>query len=70
MNIICDHSMDDQTRKRYNFSISSFSRIFSKEKITKEMAEFCHAWALGEERAPLDCLNKVDEYFLDLWNQK
>lgn len=62
--------MDPHIKMRYNFALSSFARRYGVSKLSKEMTEFCLEWALGEEIAPLDCLNHVDHYFGQLWQSK
>jgi hypothetical protein len=68
MTPICTREMEPLTKKRYHFALSSFSRIYGVPHVTQDMADFCFVWALGEEIAPLDCLNHVDRYFRNLWD--
>jgi hypothetical protein len=62
--------MEPHIRQKYFFASSSFARIFGVPKVTKEMYEFCIEWAYWEEHAPLDCLNHVDRYFRQLWEDR
>ena len=43
--------------------------MYGVPKVTQDMADLCFEWALGEEIAPLDCLNHVDRYFRELWKK-
>jgi hypothetical protein len=67
MTPICTREMEPLTKRRYNFSLSSFARMYGVSGINQEISDFCFEWALGEEIAPLDCLNHVDLYFRQLW---
>jgi len=62
--------MDAPTKRRFHFASSSFSRVYGVDKVTREMIDFCHRWAMLTETAPLDSLNSVDRYFKDLWNHE
>ena len=66
---ICTKEMEPPTKRRYHFALSSFSRMYGVPKVTQDMADLCFEWALGEEIAPLDCLNHVDRYFRELWKK-
>ena len=68
MTPICTREMEPPTKRRYDFAMSSFSRIYGVPHVTQDMADFSFEWALGEEIAPLDCLNHVDRYFRNLWD--
>ena len=59
--------MEPPTKRRYDFALSSFSRMYGVPRVTQEMSDFCLGWALHEEIAPLDDLNHVDRYFRALW---
>lgn len=61
--------MEPRIRQRYHFATSSFARMYTPPGVTPKMSEFCYQWALGDEVAPLDCLNHVDRYFRELWNR-
>ena len=50
--------------------MSSFSRMYGVPHVNQEMSDFCFEWALGTETTPLDCLNHVDRYFRELWNNR
>jgi len=67
MTPICTKEMEPPTKRRYQFAMSSFSRMYGVPHVTQEMSDLCLGWALGEEVAPLDCLNHVDRYFRQLW---
>jgi hypothetical protein len=62
--------MEPPTKRRYNFALSSFSRMYGVPHVNQEMSDFCFEWALGTETTPLDCLNHVDRYFRELWNNR
>jgi len=68
MTPICTKEMEPLTRGRYHFALSAFSRMYGVSGITQEMSDLCFSWALGEEVAPLDCLNHVDRYFRKKWD--
>ena len=55
--------MEPHIKRRYDFAASAFARMYTPSKVTQEMLDFCHLWALGDEIAPLDCLHHVDRYF-------
>ena len=67
MTPICTKEMEQPTKRRYDFALSSFSRMFGVPHVTQQMSDLCFEWALSEEIAPLDCLNHVDRYFRSLW---
>ena len=60
--------MEPPTKRRYDFALSFFSRMYGVPHITQDMSDFCFGWALGDDIAPLDCLHHVDRYFGELWN--
>ena len=60
--------MEPRIKQRFLFATSAFSRIYGVGKITQDMFDFCLRWAYTEEQAPLDCLQKVDIYFRQLWD--
>jgi hypothetical protein len=62
--------MEPPTKRRYDFALSSFSRMYGVPHVNQEMSDFCFEWALGTETTPLDCLNHVDRYFRELWNNR
>jgi len=67
--LICTREMEPLTKKRYNFALSSFARMYGIPRVTQEMSDFCLGWALHDEIAPLDCLHHVDKYFRELWTE-
>ena len=68
MTPICTREMEPPTKRRYDFAMSSFSRMYTVPGVTQQMSDFCFEWALGVDIAPLDCLHHVDRYFRGLWN--
>lgn len=58
-------------KKRYNFALSSFSRVYGvNHAIANESYKlFCKDWASWEDNAPLDDLNSVDRYFMLLYER-
>jgi len=70
MTPICTMEMEPPTKRRYDFALSSFSRMYGVPRVTQDMSDFCLGWALGEDIAPLDCLHNVDRYFRELWNSQ
>ena len=69
MTPICTREMAPPTKRRYDFALSSFARMYGVPSINQEMSDFCFEWALGEEIAPLPGLNEVDHYFRNLWKK-
>ena len=55
--------MDIRVKQRYNFVLSSFSRIYGVGKINTSIKYFCEEWSKLEVHAPLGSLNEVDQYF-------
>ena len=60
--------MEPHIRQRYWFALSSFARMYTPPRVSREMEDFCFCWAEQTEPAPLDCLHNVDLYFRNLWN--
>lgn len=68
MNPTIIRAMEPHTRQRFHFAASSFSRIYGVDHVSSNMVDFCYNWAITEQIAPLDCLDKVDRYFKQLWD--
>jgi hypothetical protein len=62
--------MEPHTRQKFHFAWSAFSRMYGVSHVSSDMIDFCYDWAFTKETAPLDCLNHVDRYFGELWNQR
>jgi len=63
-------SMDEEAVKKYNFSMSAFSRLFGPDHISMEMMNFCYCWAISEKEIEAKKLETIDFYFKELWNQQ
>ena len=60
---------EQRIKLRYAFALSSFGRSFRPEGIVYEMRRLCRLWSEGVEEIPTSWdLQKVDRYFLNLWN--
>lgn len=60
--------MEQRIRMRFAFSMSSFGRMFTPNKITHEMRSLCREWSDDINiQPPKGDLYKVDRYFLELW---
>ena len=59
--------MEQRTRMRYAFAMSSFGRMFRPDHITMEMRSLCKEWSEIDDQPPMGDLYKVDRYFLELW---
>ena len=60
--------MEQRIRMRFAFSMSSFGRMFTPNKITHEMRSLCREWSDNlDVQPPKGDLYKVDRYFLELW---
>ena len=60
--------MEQRIRMRFAFSMSSFGRMFTPNKITHEMRSLCREWSDDIDiQPPKGDLYKVDRYFLELW---
>jgi len=62
--------MEPHIKQRYQFSVSSFVRMFGIHGVKEEMLSLCKEWSEGEEQAPLNCLFDVDAYFRKLWEDR
>jgi len=65
--------MEHHTKSRYNFAMSSFSRMYGVNAIngSTSISKFCYEWANNEKNnVPLGSLTQVDFYFRDLWQSK
>ena len=59
--------MEKKYKNRFNFAMSSFSRMYGPKGITNEMTKICKNWANTNNEPPLGSLTKVDFYFRDVW---
>jgi len=60
--------MEQRIKMRHAFAMSSFSRMFSPNKITHEMRTLCIDWSENiDEIPPAKDLYQFDRYFLELW---
>ncbi len=60
--------MEQRIRMRFAFSMSSFGRMFTPNRITHEMRSLCREWSDNVNiQPPKGDLYKVDRYFLELW---
>ena len=62
--------MEQRTRMRFAFAMSSFGRMFKPSGISQEMRQLCNQWSQIEEQPPTGDLYSVDRYFLDLWKNR
>jgi len=64
--------MEQRIKMRYAFAMSSFSRMFTPNKITHEMRSLCRLWSEDIDRVPppLSDLYQVDRYFLEIWKKR
>jgi len=64
--------MEQRTKMRYAFAMSSFGRMFRPEGITLEMRSICKKWSEDLDTiAPSRFdLYEVDRYFLELWKNR
>jgi len=62
--------MEQRTRMRYAFAMSSFARMFTPNSIPLEMRRICQEWSEIEEQPPTGDLYQVDRYFLELWKRR
>ncbi len=63
-------AMEPHTKIRYDFAMSSFSRMYGVKSISasESHSRFCKKWAdTGDENPPSGTLTEVDFYFRDLW---
>jgi hypothetical protein len=56
-----------ELKKRYNFALSAFSRMYGTSHITMEMMHFSYKWADSDNNHPEGTLTHIDFYFRDLW---
>ena len=61
--------MSEQTKIRYDFAMSSFSRMYGVKGVLNSptIQIFCVGWANTSKDTPEGSLTKVDFYFRDLW---
>jgi len=59
-----------ELKKRYNFVLSSFARMYGPNHITMEMMHFSYLWANSTDNHPEGTLTTIDFYFRDLWIEK
>ena len=62
--------MEQRIKMRHAFAMSSFARLFTPNRITREMRRLCQEWSKVEEQPPTKDLYKVDRYFLELWKER
>ena len=63
--------MEQRIRMRHAFAMSSFSRMFTPNKISYEMRTLCREWSENiDEIPPAKDLYQVDRYFLELWKTR
>ena len=56
--------MELHIRQRYNFALSSFTRVYGHSADNNPYyKEFCLEWSQRGTEAPLSGLNEVDQYF-------
>ena len=62
--------MEPHIKARYNFAMSSFSRMYGVKTIfsSESHSRFCRKWAGTESESPPNgTLTEIDFYFRDLW---
>jgi len=69
MNQISTTGMELHIRCRYDFAMSSFSRMYGVKGVLNSptIQTFCIEWAHTSNDIPEGSLTKVDFYFRDLW---
>ena len=69
MNQISTTGMEPHIRSRYDFAMSSFSRMYGVKGVLNSptIQTFCVEWAHTNNNIHEDSLTKVDFYFRDLW---
>ena len=70
MTLISMTEMVPHIKVRYDFAMSSFSRMYGVKTISasESHSRFCRKWAgTGDENPPNGTLTEVDFYFRDLW---
>lgn len=55
--------MHIQNKQKYNFALSSFSRMYGFQKIDWSIRQFCLEWSNWGVNSPLSGLTEVDQYF-------
>jgi len=61
---------EQRIKMRHAFAMSSFSRMFTPNRVTHEMRRLCQEWSKDEEQPPAKDLYDVDRYFLELWKNR
>ena len=69
MSQISTTGMEPHIRSRYDFAMSSFSRMYGVKGVLTSItiSPFCQEWANTSKDTPESSLTKVDFYFRDLW---
>ena len=69
MNQISTTGMEPHIRSRFDFAMSSFSRMYGVKEVLNSptIQTFCVEWAHTNNNIPEGSLTKVDFYFRDLW---
>lgn len=70
MRAITMTEMGQHTKERYNFAMSSFSRMYGVNRVkgSEEITRFCIKWAYDKDTvSPSGTLTDIDFYFLDFW---
>ena len=69
MNQISTTGMEPHIRSRFDFAMSSFSRMYGVKEVLNSptIQTFCVEWAHTNTNIPEGSLTKVDFYFRDLW---
>ena len=71
MTLTTTTGMEPHIKMRYDFAMSSFTRMYGVRHISgsAQHVKFCRKWAdTGDENPPNGTLTEVDFYFRDLWN--
>ena len=70
MKVMTMMEMEPHIKMRYDFAMSSFSRMYGVNRVkgTEEIVRFCRKWSETEDQIiPPGTLTEVDFYFRDLW---
>jgi hypothetical protein len=70
MTLTTTTGMEPRIKIRYDFAMSSFSRMYGVRSISGsgQHVKFCKRWADTEDESPpTGALTEVDFYFRDLW---
>ncbi len=69
MSQISTTGMEPHIRSRYDFAMSSFSRMYGVKGVLNSptIQTFCVEWAHTSKDTPEGSLTRVDFYFRDLW---